>query len=87
MNVFDERGFGRCYPRLERQAAAEVAWLAGTAGGGSPGATPTEEREQRIREAAYFRSQGRGFAPGHELEDWVEAEQEVDRTSRPLPRQ
>ena len=87
MNAFDERGFGRCYPMLVRQAAAEVAWLTGAGGGGASGATPVEEREQRIREAAYLRAQGRGFAPGHELEDWVEAEQEVDRASRPLQRQ
>lgn len=36
------------------------------------------ERERVIAEAAYFRAQARGFAPGHELEDWVEAEREVD---------
>ena len=31
-----------------------------------------------IRKAAYFRAQARGFAPGHEVEDWIEAEQEVN---------
>jgi len=25
-----------------------------------------------IAEAAYFRAERRGFAPGHELEDWLE---------------
>ena len=44
-----------------------------------------EQREQRIREAAYLRAERRGFEPGHELEDWLDAEQEVDRASRPLP--
>jgi hypothetical protein len=30
-----------------------------------------------IAEAAYYRAQKRGFAPGHELQDWIEAEAEV----------
>lgn len=36
------------------------------------------DRGARIAEAAYFRAQQRGFAPGYELEDWLGAEQEVD---------
>jgi hypothetical protein len=31
-------------------------------------------REQRIREAAYFNAERRGFAPGGELADWLAAE-------------
>ncbi|MBO8086494.1 MAG: DUF2934 domain-containing protein [Marichromatium sp.] len=31
-----------------------------------------------IREAAYYKAERRGFAPGHEREDWVEAEREID---------
>jgi hypothetical protein len=27
--------------------------------------------------AAYYRSLGRGFEPGHELEDWLAAETEI----------
>jgi len=38
-----------------------------------------EETRRRIAEAAYFRAQERGFEPGHELEDWVEAESEIMR--------
>lgn len=38
-----------------------------------------EDRHASIAEAAYFRSQLRGFAPGHELEDWLAAEEEVDQ--------
>jgi hypothetical protein len=30
-----------------------------------------------IARAAYFRAEKRGFAPGNELQDWVEAEAEV----------
>ena len=36
-----------------------------------------EDTRRRIAEAAYFRAKQRNFAPGHELEDWIEAESEV----------
>ena len=32
-----------------------------------------------VARAAYFRAEKRGFAPGRELQDWVEAEAEVLR--------
>jgi hypothetical protein len=32
---------------------------------------------QAISAAAYYRAEARGFEPGHELEDWIEAEREV----------
>ena len=35
-------------------------------------------RSALIAEAAYFRAEKRGFAPGHEHEDWLAAEAEVD---------
>lgn len=31
-------------------------------------------REERIAEVAYYLAEKRGFAPGHELQDWAEAE-------------
>jgi hypothetical protein len=37
-----------------------------------------EERAALIAEAAYFRAEKRGFMPGHETEDWLAAEEEVD---------
>jgi hypothetical protein len=37
-----------------------------------------QERHLRICELAYRRAQQRGFAPGNEVEDWLEAEREVD---------
>jgi len=37
-----------------------------------------EKREALIAEAAYFRAEKRGFSPGHETEDWLAAEAEVD---------
>ena len=36
-----------------------------------------EERRQMIAEAAYFRAERRGFTPGYELTDWLEAEIEI----------
>ncbi len=37
-----------------------------------------EDRLRSIAEAAYFRAEQRGFAPGQELEDWLAAEIEID---------
>lgn len=37
------------------------------------------ERERMIAVKAYYCAERRGFAPGHELEDWCEAEAEIDR--------
>ena len=34
------------------------------------------DKEARIAELAYFKAESRGFEPGHELEDWLEAEGE-----------
>jgi Protein of unknown function (DUF2934) len=36
-----------------------------------------DELRKLISEAAYYRAKKRGFAPGHELEDWIQAEAEV----------
>jgi len=37
-----------------------------------------EERERLIAETAYRIAEMRGFGCGHELDDWLEAEKEVD---------
>ena len=43
------------------------------------GVTVSEDvRRGMIAEGAYLRAERRGFAPGHEDEDWVAAEAEVD---------
>jgi hypothetical protein len=36
-------------------------------------------REVQIAELAYFRALARGFEPGHEVEDWLEAEAEFEK--------
>ena len=35
-----------------------------------------------IREAAYYHYAKRGYAPGHELDDWLAAEAEIERGER-----
>jgi len=37
-----------------------------------------ERRHWMIARAAYYFSQQRGFAPGHELDDWLAAESKID---------
>ena len=37
------------------------------------------EWNQKVSEAAYRRAEMRGFAPGRELDDWLEAEREFTR--------
>ena len=32
-----------------------------------------------IAERAYFKAEKRGFATGHEIDDWLEAEQELNK--------
>jgi hypothetical protein len=39
-------------------------------------------REQMIAEAAYYRAERRGFAPGAEMEDWLAAEREIEALVR-----
>lgn len=45
----------------------------------SGGTDPLSEDtiNQKIAEAAYYRAEKRGFVPGYEMEDWLEAEKEV----------
>jgi hypothetical protein len=63
-----------------RQASAEAAWVARQVNGRveADALTSSGERHRRICEKAYFKAMDRGFAPGMELCDWLEAEREVD---------
>jgi hypothetical protein len=42
-----------------------------------PAAPPAAERQRWIAIAAYHRAEQRGFTPGYELQDWLEAEAEI----------
>ncbi|MDD1638450.1 MAG: DUF2934 domain-containing protein [Methylococcaceae bacterium] len=35
------------------------------------------DRDAMISELAYYKAESRGFEPGHELDDWLEAEKEL----------
>lgn len=62
-------------PKRRARAAAPVR-----AEESSVRAAPSpEQRRAMIAEAAYYRAQRRGFAPGAELQDWLAAEAEIDR--------
>ena len=36
------------------------------------------QRLAMIAEAAYYRAEQRGFEPGYEVQDWLEAERDID---------
>jgi hypothetical protein len=44
-----------------------------------PAGVPAEQRRNYVEVAAYHIAERRGFAPGNPLEDWVQAEAEIDR--------
>ena len=35
------------------------------------------DHDAKIAELAYYKAESRGFEPGQELQDWIEAEQEL----------
>ncbi len=49
----------------------------------APPAGAVKSRAALIAEHAYYRAERRGFAPGHEVEDWLSAEAEVDAMGGP----
>ncbi len=54
-------------PSPAQQEAADAAQVA-----------PDDPRQEAIRQAAYAQFEARGCVYGHELEDWLKAEAEVD---------
>ncbi|MGE5153752.1 MAG: DUF2934 domain-containing protein [Bdellovibrio bacteriovorus] len=82
MTLFDSGSASPFVPMRSRLAAKEAAWLAGLGAGKSPLSHEPAQRERLVREWAYFRAQRRGFVPGHEVEDWLAAERELERTSQ-----
>jgi hypothetical protein len=72
-NTLDEQHAGigeRDFPVTDNDQSTE---------GGQAHVAPKADadRERRIAIAAYLRAEQRGFAPGSELEDWLEAEKDV----------
>ncbi len=36
------------------------------------------QRNEMVEQAAYYRAESRGFEPGHEMEDWLAAERDIE---------
>jgi hypothetical protein len=68
---------------LTDEAVVKVLESAGPAPAGAMNVDP-DLRRQMVAAAAYFIAERRGFAPGHELEDWVAAEAAVDSRLHPM---
>jgi len=65
--------------RAPRKTAATAAARPRKKTGSAPASfVGPGQRTALIAKAAYFRAESRGFAPGHETEDWLAAEAEVD---------
>src|SRR5690349_7066455 len=57
--------------------SSDVIQTGASSGGGMRSEMSPEETYRLIQEAAYYKAKARGFAPGHEVQDWIEAEAEV----------
>lgn len=44
-----------------------------------PAGIDMAQQSHRIAVSAYYKAQARGFVPGHELDDWLAAEAEVNQ--------
>lgn len=70
----------RAAPKATPKSATKPrAKKAGGAAPRQPSTVPAEQRRNYIEMAAYYIAERRGFAPGNPLQDWVQAEAEIDR--------
>lgn len=65
-------------PRTEAQTVSAAPAEAAHAPSAVRRQVTPELRRAMIAESAYLRAERRGFAPGGEVDDWCEAEKEVD---------
>lgn len=72
----DRRGAERRAPAKTAKPTATPFTFSGSSGN-ARAEVSADELRKLISEAAYYRAKQRGFAPGHELEDWIQAEAEV----------
>ena len=72
----------RCPPRRRPCAAPRARKAPLVAPAPARVQVTPEARRALIAENAYLRAERRGFAPGHETEDWLAAEVEVDALLR-----
>lgn len=81
MTLFDNASSRQLVPTRRRLAAIEAAWIAENTRV-RPASHSCEDRKRLVRKLAYLRAERRGFAPGHEVEDWLAAERDLERTSQ-----
>ncbi len=74
-------------PKKAASKKAATNSSAPSAGTNKPPPSPVnisaEERWRMVATAAYHRAEKRGFEPGHEVEDWLAAEREIDAVLKP----
>jgi len=61
------------------QQSGESSAAPGQSKGVLGGHAAPEERHRHIAIAAYYRAERRGFAPGYDFDDWVQAEAEIEQ--------
>jgi len=66
-------------PKTTKPAEAGKAGMKNTISGAARAEMSPDELRKLVSEAAYYRAKQRGFTPGHEMEDWIQAEAEVLR--------
>lgn len=69
------RNKSRSAPKAKERAPSQ---LPVTMPNKRPDSMSDRQRYDAIELAAYFMSEQRGFEPGHELEDWCNAERQFD---------
>jgi hypothetical protein len=62
----------------EKSQGESQAWQQTHKAAAPTGISP-KERYDRVAKAAYLRAEHRGFLPGWELQDWLDAEGEIDK--------
>jgi len=66
-------------PKTAKPAEAGKAGIKSTINSNARAEMSPDELRKLVSEAAYYRAKQRGFTPGHEMEDWIQAEAEVLR--------
>ncbi len=59
---------------MKRKTSATTAPRASAENARADGA---EDRHNKIAVVAYYKAEARGFTPGHETQDWLDAETQV----------
>jgi len=68
----------RAVKRAETHALVAVSAMDQSAAPPQARIPSGEERGAMIAQAAYYLAEHRGFEPGHDLEDWLLAESQID---------